>query len=148
MFFFQLHSFRPPSMPSLTLSQRLLCAAVFVLSCSNIYPEPLVCTHCNAEGEIKFKSVLFFSTKASSNMMDNYRIKRSARPYVHPCRTQRFDTSLSFVLHIHIKQRKHYGVLEKIFHIMYSFNATEGTTVDLHACLCVPIKGVFCFATS
>ena len=67
---------------------------------------------------------------------------------VHPCRTQGFDTSLSFVLHIHIKQRKHYGVLEKIFHIMYSFNATEGTTVDLHACLCVPIKGVFCFATS
>ena len=42
----------------------------------------------------------------------------------------------SFVVQIHVNQKKHYGVFEKICQIMYSSNATRVATLDLHAFSC------------
>merc|ERR1712183_402592 len=49
----------------------------FYKSISKDYLDPLAYTHFNAEGEIKFKSILFLPKKAPFDMMDNYWTKRS-----------------------------------------------------------------------
>merc|ERR1712072_315838 len=49
----------------------------FYKSISKDYLDPLAYTHFNAEGEIKFKSILFLPKKAPFDMMDNYLTKRS-----------------------------------------------------------------------
>merc|ERR1711972_1068306 len=49
----------------------------FYKSISKDYLDPLAYTHCNAEGEIEFKSILFLPKKAPFDMMDNYWTKKS-----------------------------------------------------------------------
>merc|ERR1712048_1137922 len=49
----------------------------FYKSISKDYLDPLAYTHFNAEGEIKFKSILFLPKKAPFDMMDDYWQKKS-----------------------------------------------------------------------
>merc|ERR1712207_51637 len=49
----------------------------FYKSISKDYLDPLAYTHFNAEGEIKFKSILFLPKKAPFDMMDNYWTKKA-----------------------------------------------------------------------
>merc|ERR1711957_867678 len=49
----------------------------FYKGISKDYLYPLAYTHCNAEGEIEFKSILFLPKKAPFDMMDNYWTKKS-----------------------------------------------------------------------
>merc|ERR1712138_3923 len=49
----------------------------FYKAVSKDYLDPLAYTHFNAEGEIEFKSVLFFPKKAPFDQMDNYWTKKS-----------------------------------------------------------------------
>merc|ERR1711972_732419 len=49
----------------------------FYKSISKNYLDPLAYTHCNAEGEIEFKSILYVPKKAPMDMMDNYWSKKS-----------------------------------------------------------------------
>merc|ERR1712070_988926 len=49
----------------------------FYKTVSKDYLDPLAYTHCNAEGEIEFKSVLFLPKKAPFDQMDNYWTKKA-----------------------------------------------------------------------
>ena len=138
-----LHSCNPSSMPSLSILQKQLSAAIFVLSCFSNYLAPFAytCTHCKAEGDIEFKSNCSSQQKLHPTW---WTLSRPKGVLGQMCTLveKTIPINLSLVVQIHVKPKKHFDAFEKKIHHV-CIQCDRGCTLDVHAFLCEPIYGVF-----